>query len=92
MVLFVFMNVFIGILNDVLSEVFNDLFIQFNEYEIFDFMLYIFKCIVGKQVGFVIKFNYKELKNQFELNLDSIEEILENVQYVLRNICMEDIR
>lgn len=86
------MNVFIGILNDVLSEVFNDLFIQFNEYEIFDFMLYIFKCIVGKQVGFVIKFNYKELKNQFELNLDSIEEILENVQYVLRNICMEDIR
>lgn len=86
------MNVFIGILNDVLSEVFNDLFIQFNEYEIFDFMLYIFKCIVGKQVGFVIKFNYKELKNQFELNLDSIEEILENVQYDLRNICMEDIR
>lgn len=86
------MNVFIGILNDVLSEVFNNLFIQFNEYEIFDFMLYIFKCIVGKQVGFVIKFNYKELKNQFELNLDSIEEILENVQYVLRNICMEDIR
>ena len=91
-VLFVLMNVFIGILNDALSEVSNDSSIQSNEHEILDFMLHTFKRTVGKQVGPAIKPNYKEPKNQFELNLDSIEEISENVQYALRNICMEDIR
>lgn len=92
MVLFVLMNVFIGILNDALSDVSSDSSIQSNEHEILDFMLHTFKRTVGKQVGPAIKPNYKEPKNQFELNLDSIEEISENVQYALRNICMEDIR
>lgn len=91
-VLFVLMNVFIGILNDALSDVTNDVSKQSNEHEILDFMLHTFKRTVGKQVGPAIKPNYKEPKNQFELNLDSIEEISENVQYAMRNLCMEDIR
>lgn len=91
-VCFVFMNVFIGILNDVFNEVVNDVVIQLNEYEILDFMFYIFKKIVGKQVGLVIKLFYKEFKNKFDFDMDSIEEMMENIQYVFRNICMDDIR
>lgn len=91
-VLFVLMNVFVGILNDALSDVTNDSSMQSNDHEILDFMLHTFKRTVGKQVGPAIKPSYKEPKNQFELNLDSIEETSENVQYALRNICMEDIR
>jgi len=91
-VFFVLTNVFIGILNDALSEVANDVSIQSNEHEILDFMFHTFKKTVGKQVGPAIKPSYKEPKNQFELNMDSIEEMSENVQYALRNICMEDIR
>lgn len=91
-VFFVLMNVFIGILNDALSTVTSDSSIQSNEHEILDFMFHTFKKTVGKQVGPAIKPAYKEPKNQFELNLDSIDEISENVQYALRNICMEDIR
>ena len=91
-VLFVLMNVFIGILNDALSDVANDVSKQSNDHEILDFMLHTFKRTVGKQVGPAIKPNYKEPKNQFELNLDSIEELSDNVQYAMRNLCMEDIR
>lgn len=91
-VFFVLMNVFIGILNDALSDVANDASIQSNEHEILDFMFHTFKKTVGKQVGPAIKPSYKEPKNQFELNMDSIEELSENVEYALRNICMEDIR
>ena len=91
-VFFVLMNVFIGILNDALSAVASDSSIQSNEHEILDFMFHSFKKAVGKQVGPAIQPAYKEPKNQFELNLDSIEEISDNVQYALRNVCMEDIR
>lgn len=91
-VFFVLMNVFIGILNDALGEVAGDASIQSNEHEILDFMFHTFKKTVGKQVGPAIKPSYKEPKNQFELNMDSIEEMSENVQYALRNICMENIR
>lgn len=91
-VFFVLMNVFIGILNDALGEVAGDASIQSNEHEILDFMFHTFKKTVGKQVGPAIRPSYKEPKNQFELNMDSIEEMSENVQYALRNICMENIR
>ena len=91
-VMFVLMNVFIGILNDALNNVTNDVSKQSNDHEILDFMLHTFKRTVGKQVGPAIRPTYKEPKNQFELNLDSIEEISDNVQYALRNLCMEDIR
>lgn len=91
-VFFVLMNVFIGVLNDALNTVANDVSVQSNEHELLDFMLHSVKKAVGKQVGPAIKPAYKEPKNQFELNLDSIEEMSENVQYALRNICMEDIR
>ena len=91
-VCFVLMNVFIGILNDVLNEVANDAAIQSNEHEILDFMFHTFKKTVGKQVGPAIKPSYKEPKNKFDLDMDSIEEMTENIQYALRNICMDDIR
>ncbi|KAK2558339.1 Polycystin-2, partial [Acropora cervicornis] len=89
---FVLMNVFIGILNDALVEVANDSSVQSNEHEILDFIFHTFKKTVGKQVGSAITPSYKEPKNQFELNMDSIEEMSENIQYAMRNICMEDIR
>ena len=91
-VYFVLMNVFIGILNDAFVEVANDSSVQSNEHEILDFIFHTFKQTVGKQVGPAIKPSYKEPKNQFELNMDSIEEMSENIQYAMRNICMEDIR
>lgn len=91
-VVFVLMNVFIGILNDALNDVTNDVSKQSNDHEILDFMLHTFKRTVGRQVGPAIRPTYKEPKNQLELNLDSIEEISDNVQYALRNLCMEDIR
>ena len=86
------MNVFIGILNDALVKVANDSSVQSNEHEILDFIFHTFKQTVGKQVGPAIKPSYKEAKNQFELNMDGIEEMSENIQYAMRNICMEDIR
>lgn len=91
-VYFVLVNVFVGILNDALVEVANDSAVQSNEHEILDFMFHTFKKTVGKQVGPAIKPSYKEPKNQFELDMDSIEEISENIQYAMRNICMEDVR
>ena len=91
-VFFVVMNVFIGILSDALNEVASDSSKQDNEHEILDFMLHTLKRNIGKQVGPAIKPKYKKPKTPFELKLDSIEEISDNVQCALRNICIEDIR
>ena len=89
---FVLMNVFISILSDAFNEVSNDISKQSNEHEIFDFMLNSFKRTVGKQVAPDIKPKYKEPKTKFEMNMDSIEEMSENIEYALRNVVMEDIR
>ena len=91
-VLFILMNVFLSIINDTFVEVSEDVSLQGNEHEIMDFMFHTIKKNVGKQVGPAIKPIYKESKTKLELELDSIDEISENVEYALRNICMEDIR
>lgn len=91
-VVFILMNVFLGIINDTFVAVNEDVSLQGNEHEILDFMFHTIKKNVGKQVGPAIKPTYKESKTKLELELDSIDEISENVEYALRNICMENIR
>ena len=89
---FVLMNVFISILSDAFNEVNSDLSKQSNEHEILDFMVHSFKRTVGKQVAPAVKPKYKEPKTKFELNMDSIEEMSENIEYAMRNLAMEDVR
>ncbi|XP_048576191.1 uncharacterized protein LOC5508455 [Nematostella vectensis] len=91
-VLFILMNVFLSIIVETFNEVNSDVSKQANDHEIMSFMMHTVKQNIGKQVGPAIKPTYVEPKTKIELQIDDIEEISENVQYALRNVCMEDIR
>lgn len=57
-----------------------------------DFMIYCFKENIGKLIGYVIYFVYKEFKSELEVNFDKIVDNVDNVMYFMRNIVFEDMR
>ena len=87
----ILMNVFLSIINDTFNEVNSDVSKQSSQSEIADFMMDRLVATV-KRTGATIKPIYKEPKDTLDQNLDDIEEISENVQLVLRSLCLESIR
>lgn len=55
-------------------------------------MIYCFKEIIGKLMGYVIYLIYKELKSDLEVKFDKIVDNVDNVIYFMRNIVFEDMR
>ena len=87
----ILMNVFLSIINDTFNEVNSDVSKQSSDSEIADFMMDRFVATV-KRTGATIQPIYKEPKDELDQNVDDIEELSENVQLVLRSLCLESIR
>ena len=87
----ILMNVFLSIVNDTFNEVNSDVSKQSSDSEIADFMMDRFVATV-KRTGATIQPIYKEPKDELDQNVDDIEELSENVQLVLRSLCLESIR
>ncbi|XP_028406520.1 polycystin-1-like isoform X2 [Dendronephthya gigantea] len=87
----ILMNVFLSIINDTFNEVNSDATKQSSESEIADFMMDRFMATV-KRTGRTVQPIYKEPKDKLDQNVDDIEEISDNVQQVLRSLCLESIR
>lgn len=94
-ILFVFMilvNVFVSIINDTMAEVKSDVDLQPNDYEIMDFVVYQIKIAAGVRVGSVVKPLYKDSKSKFQLEVEKVESLSENIEYALVNTIVEDQR
>ncbi|KAK3737773.1 hypothetical protein QZH41_012212 [Actinostola sp. cb2023] len=92
LILFILMNVFLSIIVDTFNEVSRDVLKQGNDHEMLSFMIHSVKSNIGKKCGPAIKPTYVEEKSPLEKDIDSIDEISDNIQYAFRNMCMEDIR
>ena len=87
----ILMNVFLSIINDTFNEVNSDVSKQSSDSEIADFMMDRFVATI-KRTGATIQPIYKEPKDHLDQSLEDIEDISDNVQLVMRSLCMESIR
>ena len=87
----ILMNVFLSIINDTFNEVNSDVSKQSSDSEIADFMMDRFVATI-KRTGATIQPIYKEPKDHLDQSLEDIEDISDNVQLVMRKLCLESIR